>query len=83
MEPLKGSWVIKESWLSLESSYSSGAVLVLGKADCGLATGRTKLLGVVLVSRAQFLAPFPVIFSLPHLPPSLYCLAVKASQKLS
>lgn len=75
--------MIKESWLSLESSYSSGAVLVLGKADCGLATGITKLLGVVLVSRAQFLAPFPVIFSLPHLPPSLYCLAVKASQKLS
>lgn len=81
--PLKGSWVIKESWLLLWRCYSSGAVLGLGKAECGLATGRTKLLGVVLVSRAQFLAPFPVIFSLPRLPPSSYCLAVKASWKLS
>lgn len=70
-EPLKGSWVIKESWLLLWRCYFSGAVLGLGKAECGLATGRTKLFGVVLVSRAQFLAPFPVIFSLPHLPPSL------------
>lgn len=53
------------------------------KAECGLATGRTKLLGVVLVSRAQFLALFLLyfLFHTHHLP--FYYLAVKASWKLS